>query len=63
MLKAMSRRAGAVINDDVLFGFRPRLFSLAQELGDVRVSGDAARMGARAIPSDLTISRFRSRNN
>jgi transposase InsO family protein len=36
--KAMSRRAGAVVNDDVLFGFRLRLFSLAQELGNVRAA-------------------------
>src|SRR5712691_1632080 len=33
--KAMSRRRGAVVNDDVLFGFRLRLFSLARELGNV----------------------------
>jgi hypothetical protein len=30
------RRAGAVVNDDVLYGFRMRLFSLAAELGNVR---------------------------
>jgi transposase InsO family protein len=34
--KAMSRRAGAVVNDDVLYAFRLRLFSLAAELGNVR---------------------------
>jgi transposase InsO family protein len=34
--KAMSRRRGAVVNDDVLYGFRLRLFSLATELGNVR---------------------------
>src|SRR5712691_6686338 len=39
--KAMSRRRGAVVNDDVLFGFRLRLFSLAGELGNVR---DACRI-------------------
>jgi transposase InsO family protein len=33
---AMSRRNGAVVNDDVLYGFRLRLFSLAEELGNVR---------------------------
>lgn len=32
----MSRRNGAVVDDDVLYGFRLRLFSLAQELGNVR---------------------------
>jgi transposase InsO family protein len=36
--KAMSRRRGAVVNDDVLFGFRLRLFSLAGELGNVRAA-------------------------
>jgi transposase InsO family protein len=36
--KAMSRRSGAVVNDDVLFGFRLRLFSLAAELGNVRAA-------------------------
>jgi transposase InsO family protein len=36
--KAMSRRSGAVVNDDVLFGFRLRLFSLAEELGNVRAA-------------------------
>jgi len=38
VFKAMSRRAGAVVNDDVLFGFRLRLFSLASELGNVRAA-------------------------
>src|SRR5947207_7394606 len=38
VFKAMSRRAGAVVNDDVLFGFRLRLFSLATELGNVRAA-------------------------
>jgi transposase InsO family protein len=38
VFQAMSRRAGAVVNDDVLFGFRLRLFSLAQELGNVRAA-------------------------
>jgi hypothetical protein len=38
VFKAMSRRAGAVVNDDVLFGFRLRLFSLAAELGNVRAA-------------------------
>ncbi|MEO6350175.1 MAG: DDE-type integrase/transposase/recombinase [Candidatus Limnocylindrales bacterium] len=32
----MSRRTGAVVNDDVLYAFRLRLFSLAAELGNVR---------------------------
>jgi transposase InsO family protein len=36
VFKAMSTRSGAVVNDDVLFGFRLRLFSLAAELGNVR---------------------------
>jgi hypothetical protein len=33
VFEAMSRRAGAVVNDDVLYRFRLRLFSLAGELG------------------------------
>jgi transposase len=36
--KAMSRRIGAVGDDDVLFRFRLRLFSLAEEPGDVRAA-------------------------
>ena len=36
--EAMSRRAGAVVNDGVLFGLRLRLFSLAEELGNVRAA-------------------------
>ena len=36
--KAMSRRIGAVGDDDVLFRFRLRLFSLAEELGNVRAA-------------------------
>ncbi len=36
--EAMSMRRGAVVNDDVLFGFRLRLFSLASELGNVRAA-------------------------
>lgn len=35
VFQAMSRRSGAVVNDDVLFRFRLRLFSLAGELGNV----------------------------
>jgi transposase InsO family protein len=35
VFQAMSRRGGAVVNDDVLFRFRLRLFSLADELGNV----------------------------
>ena len=38
VFEAMSRRAGAVVNDDVLFGFRLRLFSVAEELGNVRAA-------------------------
>src|SRR5712691_6174006 len=38
VFEAMSMRAGAVVNDDVLFGFRLRLFSLAAELGNVRAA-------------------------
>jgi transposase InsO family protein len=38
VFEAMSRRAGAVVNDDVLFRFRLRLFSLAAELGNVRAA-------------------------
>jgi transposase InsO family protein len=38
VFEAMSRRGGAVINDDVLYRFRLRLFSLAEELGNVRAA-------------------------
>jgi len=34
--EAMSRRGGAVVDDDVLYKFRLRLLSLAAELGNVR---------------------------
>src|SRR5262245_2332698 len=36
VFEAMSRRGGVVVDDDVLYRFRLRLFSLAQELGNVR---------------------------
>jgi transposase InsO family protein len=36
VFQAMSRRRGTVVDDDVLFRFRLRLFSLAAELGNVR---------------------------
>jgi transposase InsO family protein len=36
--KAMSRRIGAMVNDDVLYGYRLALFSLARELGNVRAA-------------------------
>ena len=38
VFKAMSRRIGAMGDDDVLFRFRLRLFSLAEELGNVRAA-------------------------
>jgi transposase InsO family protein len=38
VFEAMSRRGGAVVNDDVLYRFRLRLFSLAEELGNVRAA-------------------------
>src|SRR5260221_1028494 len=38
VFEAMSRRHGAVVDDDVLFKFRLRLFSLAAELGNVRAA-------------------------
>jgi transposase InsO family protein len=38
VFEAMSTRSGAVVNDDVLFRFRLRLFSLAAELGNVRAA-------------------------
>jgi transposase InsO family protein len=38
VFQAMSRRRGAVVDDDVLFRFRLRLFSLAAELGNVRAA-------------------------
>jgi transposase InsO family protein len=38
VFEAMSRRSGAVVNDDVLYRFRLRLFSLAAELGNVRAA-------------------------
>jgi transposase InsO family protein len=36
VFEAMSRRHGAVVDDDLIFKFRLRLFSLAGELGNVR---------------------------
>lgn len=36
VFEAMSTRSGAVVDDDVLFKFRLRLFSVAAELGNVR---------------------------
>jgi transposase InsO family protein len=36
VFEAMSRRHGAVVDDDLIFKFRLRLFSLASELGNVR---------------------------
>jgi len=36
VFEAMSRRRGAVVDDDLIFKFRLRLFSLAGELGNVR---------------------------
>jgi transposase InsO family protein len=38
VFEAMSTRSGAVVNDDVLYRFRLRLFSLAVELGNVRAA-------------------------
>jgi transposase InsO family protein len=38
VFEAMSRRGGAVVNDDVIYRFRARLFSLAEELGNVRAA-------------------------
>jgi transposase InsO family protein len=38
VFEAMSTRSGAVVNDDVLYAFRLRLFSLAAELGNVRAA-------------------------
>jgi transposase InsO family protein len=38
VFEAMSTRSGAVVNDDVLYSFRLRLFSLAEELGNVRAA-------------------------
>lgn len=38
VFEAMSRRVGALVDDDVLFKFRLRLFSLAAELGNVRAA-------------------------
>ena len=49
VFEAMSRRRGAVVNDDVLHGFRLRLFSLAEELGNVRAAR-RIRRGARTRP-------------
>jgi transposase-like protein len=36
VFQAMSRRRGAMVDADVLYRFRLRLFSLAAELGNVR---------------------------
>src|SRR2546425_829283 len=38
VLQAMSRRGGVVVDDDVLYRFRLRLFSLAEELHNVRAA-------------------------
>jgi hypothetical protein len=38
VFEAMSSRSGAAVNDDVLYRFRLRLFSLAVELGNVRAA-------------------------
>jgi transposase InsO family protein len=38
VFEAMSRRGGAVVNDDVIYRFRARLFGLAAELGNVRAA-------------------------
>jgi hypothetical protein len=38
VFEAMSRRVGAVVNDDVFFAFRLRLCSLAAELGNDRAA-------------------------
>jgi transposase InsO family protein len=38
VFQAMSRRAGAVVDDDVLYRFRLRLFGLAEELHNVRAA-------------------------
>jgi hypothetical protein len=34
----MSRRGGGMVDDDALYKFRLRLFSLAAELGNVRAA-------------------------
>ena len=34
----MSTWSGAVVDDDVVFKFRPRLFSPAAELGNIRAA-------------------------
>jgi hypothetical protein len=38
VFEAMSRRRGAVVSDGVPDGFRLPLFSLAEELGNVRAA-------------------------
>src|SRR3954447_7878180 len=38
VFEAMSRRGGVVVDDDVLYRFRLRLFSLAEELHNVRAA-------------------------
>jgi integrase len=38
VFEAMSRRGGAVVDDDVLYRFRLRLFILAAKLGNVRAA-------------------------
>ena len=53
VFEAMSRRRGAVVDDDVLFRFRLRLFSLAAELGNVReacrIFGVIGKVGADRV--------------
>ncbi len=55
--EAMSRRGGAVVNDDVLYRFRLRLFSLAAELGNVREAGRIFGVHPSVISRDFAAIR------
>ena len=66
VFEAMSRRVGAVVNDDVLFGFRLRLFSLAAELGPEGVTANAVAPGSTTtamLDASATAKNTGSRNN
>ena len=39
----MSKRTGTMTDSDLLYGFRLRLFALAEELGNVRAAGATMR--------------------
>jgi hypothetical protein len=56
VFEAMSTRSGAVVNDDVLYAFRRRLFSLAAELGNVRAA--CRILGSTRRPTTAGLARL-----